>query len=168
MKQNLIDGRTLINKFEECETQNTWSGTSMEKYASLGAKQRGSFAEKVITETLREMGYEINDPENYGHDFIMDGRKTELKFCLATSRNTNWRTIFNHIGLKKDWDQIILGCVNGDCSVRLVLFSKDNLPILLMTHQQGGKNSDNDDYMISGKSAREVLFHQDAEVIIGE
>jgi hypothetical protein len=38
---------------------------------------------------------------------------------------------------------------------------------MLLSHQQGGKNSDNDDFMCSGKSGNKLLFDEKAIVIVG-
>lgn len=148
----------ILNYFENVELENKWSGTPVEKYASLGPKQKGSWAEKIVRSYLEDKGHFIENPSNVGHDFILDGVKTELKFGLATDRNTNWRTIFNHIGLEKDWDQIIFACVNGDCQTRIVKINKEDLPSELLSHQQGGNKSNNDDFMINGVKARKILF----------
>lgn len=154
-----------INLFTECTIDNKWTGTPLEKYAALGPKQKGAFSESTVKQILSELNYNIESPQNPGHDFIMNGVKTELKFGLTTSRNNNWRTVFNHIGLAKDWEQLILACINGDLKFRIVLIKKNNLSEELLQHQQGGNKSDNDDYMISGVNARKALFDSDAEVL---
>lgn len=157
---------SLINYFKDVTLDNKWSGTPMEKYAALGPKQKGAYSEKIIRSFLIDQGYKIENPTNPGHDFIMDGKKIELKFGLATDKNSNWRTIFNHIGLEKDWEEIIFACVNGDCQIRMVKIAKENLPTKLLSHQQGGNKSENDDYMINGVKARQILFEtENVEVI---
>lgn len=154
-----------INLFTDCVLSNKWSGTPLEKYAAMAPKQKGSFSEGVIKQILEDLGHTIEVSSNVGHDFVLDGIKTELKFGLATDRNTNWRTMFNHIGLDKDWDQIIFACINGDLKFRIVVIKKDKLSEDLLKHQQGGNKSGNDDYMITGSKAREALFDSNAEVL---
>lgn len=154
-----------INLFTECTINNKWAGTPLEKYAALGTRQRGAFSESAVKQILSELGFNIESPQNPGHDFIMNGIKTELKFGLTTGRNNNWRTMFNHIGLEKDWEQLVLACINGDLKFRIVLIKRDNLSEDLLQHQQGGNKSENDDYMISGVRARKALFDSNAEVL---
>lgn len=158
---------SLLEYFNEVQLENSWSGTPLEKYHALTPKKKGAYSEKFVRSYLEEKGYKVENPISSGHDFVLEGKKVGLKFGLATDRNTNWRTIFNHIGLQKDWEEIIFVCVNGDCQVRMVKFTKGNLPKKLLSHQQGGNNSENDDYMINGAKARILLFETEgAEVII--
>jgi hypothetical protein len=96
----------------------------------------------------------------------MNGVPTEVKFALTTYRNCDYECIFNHIGLGKSWEQIILCCVNGDMDFRMVMFDKSNFPMELSDRQQGGKGGNNDDFMISGKKTHSILFHKDAKVLI--
>ena len=73
--------------------------------------------------------------------------------------------IFNHIGMEKDWDEIILCCVNGDMEIRMVSFTKDNFPLELCSRQQGGKSGGNDDFMCNANNSFDLLHHEDAKVL---
>lgn len=136
---------------------NPWAGTAVEAYYNLLPNQKGSASEKIVIKLLEDKGYTVKRRKNAGHDFIVDGRKVELKFGLATEKNTNYETIFNHISLDKDWDDILFVCVNGDCNIKTACFHKDNLPWELAHRQQGGDHGDNDDFMIAGAAAAALL-----------
>ena len=83
--------------------------------------------------------------------------KTEIKFSLATERNYDGKFTFNHIGLKKDWEQIIFVGVNGDGEMKVAKFWKNDLPLYLFTRQSGGNHLSNDDWMIT-KEQSTILF----------
>ena len=149
----------------EIENDNPWKNTPYENYYLLTPRKKGSFAEKAISCLLTELNYNVQNPVNTGHDRIVNGYKTEIKFGLTTNKNNNWETIFNHISINKDWEKILFCCINGDLSVRVVQFSRDNLPQILLKNQQGGKQIQNDDFMINGNKTTQLMFDEKAEVI---
>ncbi len=152
----------VTNYFDNIEPTNPWVGTPVEKYYALSNAAKGSAGEEIVTSILTELGYDVQPRTGPGHDRIINGRKTEIKFCLATKGNTNYRTTFNHIGFNKDWDDILFVCINGDGEIASALYSKDTFPHEMVHHQQGGNSSDNDDFMISGKLSAEILFNKNA------
>ena len=159
--------KIFLETKENPKNDNPWEGTYIAEYYKLTPKKRGTRAEKIIEKILTQLGYDVQPPteNNGGYDRIVNGIKTEIKFGLAANRNEQWRTVFNHISMQKDWEQIIFGCINGDLSVRIVCFKRNNLPQYLLSCQQGGKKIQNDDFMISGKKSVELLFDENAEVI---
>ena len=145
---------------------NPWRGTILENYYALNPASKGSKGEQVVEEILKEHGYIVRNRQNAGHDRIINDVKTEIKFALAVNKNENFQCIFNHIGMSKDWDEIILCCVNGDMEIRMVSFTKDTFPIDLCSRQQGGKNGGNDDYMCNANNSYDLLYHENAKILI--
>ena len=144
--------------FSEIKPTNPWAGTPVENYYALSNAAKGSAGEQIVENILKEKGYSVEPRTNPGHDRIINGRKTEIKFCLATKANNDYKTTFNHIGFNKDWEDILFVCINGDGEIASALYSRETFPHDLIHHQQGGNSSGNDDYMISGKLSADILF----------
>lgn len=162
MKLNDIGGN--VNTYLNALPKNPWSGTILEDYYALNPASKGSRGESIVSEILKTHNCDVQPRLNAGHDRIVNGVKTEIKFALAVERNCDFKCIFNHIGMEKDWEEIILCCVNGDLEVKMVSFTKENFPIELCSRQQGGKFSANDDYMSS--DGRSLLEHENAKILI--
>ena len=86
-------------------------------YHKLGNKQKGVLGEYFVQEYMKALkGSTVADPTDTGHDRIIDGYKTEIKFSLANSTrnviNIN-KFIINHVAIGKDWERLILRDV--DC-----------------------------------------------------
>jgi hypothetical protein len=96
------------------------------------------------------MGCEVCDRLNPGHDKVIDGYKTEIKFSLSTQKD---KFIFNHIACHKDWDRLIILGVNFDNHFRMNWIDKEdfvnniNSSNRIFRRQQGGQDGENDDYM---------------------
>ena len=152
------------------DNSNPWSGTSLEGYYKLNPRAKGLFGEKVVENILNDIYHWNIEPadnsKNLGYDCKINGVKTEIKFSTALEKNEKWKCKINHIGFEKDWDQIICACVNGDGNMRIVMFSKDNFPKELLSHQQGGKTSQNDDYTVDKQNSYKFLFHDNAAVLV--
>jgi hypothetical protein len=142
---------------------NPWSGTILEGYYTLSPASKGSKGENIVSEILKSLNYKVEPRENKGHDRIINDIKTEIKFALAVERNNDFKCIFNHIGMEKDWNEIILCCVNGDMEVKMVSFTKENFPIELCARQQGGKAGSNDDFMCC--YGHKLLEHENAKIL---
>ena len=157
-------GPNVVNYLEGL-ANNPWEGTILEGYYALNPASKGSKGEQTVEEILKQLGHEVKSRCNPGHDRVVNGVKTEIKFALAVNRNENFQCIFNHIGMEKDWDEIILCCVNGDLEIRMVSFTKDNFPLDLCSRQQGGSSSSNDDFMCNATNSYSILFHEDAKIL---
>ena len=144
---------------------NPWAGTIMEGYYALNPASKGTKGEQIVEELLKQLGHTVKPRKNTGHDRIINGVKTEIKFATAVQRNSNFQCIFNHIGMEKDWDEIILCCINGDLEIRMVSFTKEDFPIDLCNRQQGGNKGANDDYMCNANSSYTMLTHKNAKVL---
>lgn len=153
--------------FDEVENKSPWLDTKFARYIPLSAKLKGKFGELYTEEYIRSnYDFLIFRAENNGHDRIIKNVKTEIKFsletCVADRKNPGLMKLqgshtFNHIALEKDWERIIFTAI---------LYKKINSPIMrwfskseikkyirenIFSHQQGGKSSDNDDYMSNNK-----------------
>ena len=188
MKYDKITKNLLIESNEEFYKKNNvnnWLGTPWEGYIQLGAKQKGVLGEKITETVLGEYGHEVKPPLDTGHDRIVDGLKTEIKFGLAiSSTKKDGKKIdpdnfmFNHIAVGKNWEIFVFFGVNPEKTNKNTRKTNDDYPqyrIYTMAKkdfkehlnkrntypfkkQQGGKKQDNDDYIIAGKKACEALF----------
>ena len=158
----------VSNEVVEClerMSSNPWSGTIMEGYYALNNRAKGARGEEIVEVLLKQLGYSVNPAKHSSYDRIVNGINTEIKFSAATGRNNDFEFIFNHIGKGKEWEEVIFCGINGDLEIRMVRFNRDTFPYELFNTQQGGKNGNNDDLMCSGKQARALLFHENAEVL---
>lgn len=160
----------MKESIKECADVNPWDDTPAEELYIMTPKRRGKGGEHFVTKLLEsEIGadgkplYKVEAPTDPGHDRIVNKILTEIKFSLASKRNTEWQCVFNHIGYEKSWEEILFCCLNGDGRFRMVRYKKSELRGTeageKLKHQQGGNKSKNDDYMISGKNAAWILEH---------
>ena len=111
-------------KFLDVNQHNNWEGTPLEKYCSLSTKNKGVYGEMVVEEyMITVLKSLVESPTNPGHDRIIDGYKTEIKFSLANSpRKHDIKLIcpdeftFNHLAQNKDWERFIFFGVNPSFS----------------------------------------------------
>ena len=149
-----------------------WDNTQYKGYVGLNNMKKGDFGELFVEEYMKHQLNYVERRLNCGHDRIIDGYKTEIKFSLnsrdkngiSSSPSNNF--IFNHISLGKDWDRLILCGINLDQSITIVWCTKANLTTFIrqdkhqdiVKPQQGGKGLENDDYWITGpKAVRKFL-----------
>ena len=169
-----------VSEYMEKQLHNNWSGTKFEDSPRLDPKQKGVFGELYVEALMRTLGRKVIPPEGTGHDRIIDGVKTEIKFSLAGSnRKKDGKLIdpdsftFNHIAMEKDWDQFIFLGINPPTDSqntrsfenktwpthRLYVMDKAdfvahmNNGSTIFKHQQGGNKSDNDDYCVFGRNS---------------
>lgn len=117
-----------------------------ERYAS---SQRGAIYETIMEDILINENHDVCPRLSASHDCIGDGIKTELKGAMSLRGNAKPRCIFNHIGFDKDWQRIIFMCLTTDNKIHIAWHDRDTLILLgVLEHQQGGKSSTNDDYMV--------------------
>jgi hypothetical protein len=181
--QNTVE---TINEAYKGLYENVWIGTPYEAYYKLSSKAKGTFGERQVKKIFLLFGHQIEKSLNVEHDTIVDGAKVEIKFSLAsapTDKKLDSKLIevngfiFNHIGLKKDWDKLVLCGINPkktnpfinmrkktapkhweECNIYvidkadLVKFMANNPDNPVFKRQQGGEDGGNDDYMISGRN----------------
>jgi hypothetical protein len=107
--------------------KNNWIGTSFEKYVEISTKNKGVYGEFMVEKYMEISGHSVEPPTDLGHDRIIGGIKTEIKFSLANSPTiTSGRDnpllgqklinpdefTFNHIAEGKDWDRLIFFGIN--------------------------------------------------------
>jgi|TARA_R110000796_G_scaffold57287_1_gene132327 hypothetical protein len=142
---------------------NNWASDPIfENYHKLGNKQKGVLGEYFVENYMKSLKNSVvQKARSTGHDRIIDGHKTEIKFSLANSTgkviNIN-RFMINHVSIGKDWDRLIfcginpLGC--GADRVRMYYFNKEDFKNYMLRtsspifkHQQAGAKGGNDDYI---------------------
>lgn len=130
-------------------------------YHKLGNKQKGVAGEHYVQTLMEVRGSEVTPPADPGHDRIIDGYKTEIKFSLAVSKGTDIipdKFIINHVAVGKDWDRLIFCGINPLDSdsprARIYFFAKEDFANymssggnLIFKHQQSGKKGGNDDFI---------------------
>jgi len=167
-----------LDKLIRQSLHNNWQGTLFEDYPKMDPKQKGGFGEVYVegyVETLNDS--KVNPPKGTGHDRIIDGYRTEIKFSLASSNTKKDGKLidpdcftFNHIAIEKDWERFIFCGINPQNSQQNVRRNGDEFPPVrayfmlkedfenymnsanntIFKKQQGGKKSKNDDYMVTG------------------
>ena len=174
---------------EHLQPVDNWAGTQFEGYMFVSPKQKGQRGEQYTENMMTLTGHKVEKPENTGHDRIINGIKTEIKFSLALSNKSkhgkliepgSW--IFNHIAIGKDWDRIILIGINpspdnprqtpGDIGksrheINAYYMDKSDFEdnTSLFNRQQSGKDGGNDDFMISSKKFLELVESGSAKPI---
>lgn len=145
-----------LTEYLESKAQDLWKDTYFEKYSYINNVSKGVFGELLVKKLMLDMGCSVAKRKNKGHDLIIDGYKTEVKFSLAQKLIENQFSL-NHISFGKDWDRLIFFGVNYDLNeTRAVFFKKKDLISFMeqnekqniVKHQQGGKKIKNDDYFV--------------------
>jgi len=154
---------------------NPWRGTCYEKHYELDNKQKGSKGEEILEKFFTSLGCDVKKPLNTGHDRLVNGIKMECKFSLSQKDTRvgkegkvrpNW-WMLNHVAEGKDWEWLCFAGVNPEGRDPVVrLLSKSSFKKLkqnqrefnmYFSSQQGGKKSDNDDWMSSTTKLNDLL-----------
>lgn len=155
---SLFDDGTL-SSYIKSKNVDLWKDTYYEGYSFLSPKQKGGFGELMVERYMTKKGSVVLPKTNEGHDRIIDGFKTEIKFslCNKTSKNILTQDYFfiNHVSIGKDWDRLIFMGVNPNSNNnRILWFTKQEFIEdiqNLFANQQGGIGLGNDDFKLSGK-----------------
>jgi len=137
----------LVDKYKD---------TPFAGYAFLTNGKKGALGEEFTSAILSAEGHIVTKRLCAGHDRVVDGIKTEIKFSLA-DYDDSFKCIMNHVSVNKDWDRLIYSIINAnEEDNKIIWFTKESFVTLLQTtdifsFQQGGKSVANDDYMVSGK-----------------
>ena len=159
MFASLIENSGLRD-YIDANAQDPWHDTMFRGYVFMSPKQKGEFGERFVSHYMQseECLVERAATSTAGHDRVIDGILTEIKFSLAT-RNKKGGVkkdsfIINHISRDKDWERLIFFGINPDEEdARLVWFNKEDFIAnlesdeCLFAHQQGGKSIENDDFI---------------------
>lgn len=149
-----------LRAYVEENTSDPWVNTPFEGYVYMSPKQKGEFGERFVSSFFKKvMLCEVNKAptSTAGHDRVIDGFRTEIKFSLATRKGGKIQPdtfIINHVSKDKDWERLVFFGINpeeSDC--RFLWFNKEDFLSHLkvsdccFSSQQGGKRINNDDYM---------------------
>jgi hypothetical protein len=153
-----------LRRYLEENLEDPWVNTLFQGYVFLSPKQKGEFGERFVSKFFQEglLSEVKRSPSGTaGHDRVIDGFRTEIKFSLAirdpkTKKVLDDRFIMNHVSKSKDWERLVFCGVNTDPdNLRLFWFTKEDFTEFVnserccFSKQQGGKSADNDDYMCS-------------------
>ena len=141
-------------------TQDPWEGTPFEKYVHIGNKIKGEFGERFVHKYMESKGHDVKRAKTStaGHDRVIDGIRTEIKFSLATRNKKGGvnkdKFIINHLACGKDWERFIFCGINpNEEDIRIFYILKADFEAHLKSDdclfnvQQGGKDSGNDDFI---------------------
>ncbi len=144
----LLSSDSLASYFKP--RHNPYKDTIFENYYLLNNKTKGTVGEKFAQEASALLNRKTKKRTSPGHDIIIDDIKTEVKVSLATNGVSDKFT-FNHMATSKDYDRILLVGLNPEHTYMVWITKEDFIDFVIgekyFTHQQGGKKSDNDDYM---------------------
>ena len=133
-------------------------------YHPCSTKQKGVIGEKYVESFFQSVGFTVEKPTDVGHDRIVGGIKTEIKFSLAkTSKGAVIHDEFmiNHVSICKDWERLVFCGINPKNSenrVRMYFMEKKDFEKHMkkgsdvFKPQQAGKSGNNDDYICSNFS----------------
>ncbi len=158
---NTIFQDSQLTEYINQNTQDPWKGTPFENYVHMSPKQKGEFGERFVSQYFTEMICDVQRAKTStaGHDRVIDGILTEIKFALATRNAKKGGVkqdsfIINHVSRDKDWERLVFFGINPDeKEARLVWFTKEDFlnhldsKECVFAHQQGGKGIGNDDYI---------------------
>lgn len=154
---NDIVTEDFIRKNISEKLHDKYQQTAFAGYSFLSNANKGIFGELFTTQYLENRGHVVLNRDNPGHDRIVDGIRTEIKFSLA-DYDKPFQYVLNHVSLDKQWDRLIYTIINSnEQDFKMIWFTKDAFKIMLETTnlfnpQQGGKSLNNDDYMVSGQN----------------
>ena len=155
-----------LRDYIDSNAQDPWEDTPFKGYVFMSPKQKGEFGERFVSKYLTAELCDVKRAKTStaGHDRVVNGILTEIKFSLAT-RNKKGGVkkdsfIINHISRDKDWERLIFFGINPDEEdARLVWFNKEDFIAnlesdeCLFAHQQGGKSIENDDFICTKVAA---------------
>ena len=163
----MIKDTVIYQAYTDCDLNNYWTKTPYEIYFTIGAKSKGTVGETIVKNYLESVGFIIKPRENAGHDAIVNGIKTEIKFSLASKRNLNNEYTFNHIGVNKDWERIIFCGINGNLQEKIVWFTNEEIQKILAESNSCFRFQEGDDDFFSmGKNSTNLLNHSFAKNIM--
>jgi len=160
MFSTLFEGSNLTEYIQQ-NTCDPWKGTEFEGYVYMSPKQKGEFGERFVSAFFQHLVGSIVKravTSTAGHDRVIDGILTEIKFSLATRDRKGGikkdSFIINHVSRDKDWERLVFFGINpNENDARLYFFTKEDFlkhiesDECVFAHQQGGKSIENDDYI---------------------
>ena len=133
MFDTLIENSGLRD-YIDANVQDPWHDTMFRGYVFMSPKQKGEFGERFVSkffESVLLCDVKRAKTSTAGHDRVIDGILTEIKFSLAT-RDKKGGTkkdqfIINHVSKDKDWERLVFFGINpseDDC--RFFWFCKED------------------------------------------
>jgi hypothetical protein len=116
---NLVDvfADGILSQYIKDNLGDPWHGTLFEGYVFLSPKQKGVFGERFISKLLEIGQHEVKKGCHVGHDRIIDGIQTEMKFSLAIRDKKRGgqkdHFMINHISKDKEWQRLLFVGVNS-------------------------------------------------------
>lgn len=164
-----------LRDYIDNNTNDPWVGTPFEKYVFMSPKQKGEFGERFVDKFMTNQGHDVQraSTSTAGHDRVVNGILTEIKFSLAQRKKgdvSDDTFMINHVSIGKDWERLVFFGINKYEESRLVYFTKEDFVKNyrgFFSEQQGGKDIQNDDFICTGKKVKE-LIDQDWVKDIGE
>jgi len=147
-----------LTQFIKSKTNDPWKDTSFEGYTFLHNASKGSFGEKFVQKYMEQKGSTVKKKSSSGHDRVIDGYKTEIKFSLGGNGQKRDNLYYiNHLSVEKDNERVIFFGINKQETKNLLVWwnSLDfNNYVVggpgIFYFQQGGNKLSNDDYMFVG------------------
>ena len=145
--------KSIVNSINWEEfNKNPFINTCWSPYLAVHAKIKGKVGETYVTQTLLQNGYDVRPRVNSDHDFILDNKKFEVKFSLASKGEPDTFT-WNHVGIQKDWDILLTVGINLEIPDRWLWVTKKDFTNFwgeAWSYQQGGQKAMNDDFCLLG------------------
>ena len=172
----------LLNHIQK-KLYDPWRETPFQGYRYLDNKQKGDYGELFVSKYMRMLGHDVKDTRlnNGGHDRIINDHLVEIKFSLAHTDHKKQCVkpdtfTMNHVSLEKDWERLIFVGINPQSHESHIKFiTKQSFAELLVNNQeefrkyfgrqQGGKKSNNDDYISSESKLRSLLNSKHMKMI---
>ena len=133
---NLVNFEMIESNFDA-----RYEGSKFESYKKLGAKQKGAVSERILTDVLTQMDFDVQMPINSDHDRIIDGVKVEMK-CSTLNKGTE-KFSFLQIRPNQDNEQYMFGLFFPN-NLRVFTLDKATIKELIGTNeikpQHGGNN----------------------------
>ena len=155
-----------LREYIDNNLKDPWNGTNFEKYVFMSPKQKGVLGELFVSKFMTLAGHKVVQAKTStaGHDRVIDGILTEIKFSLATRDKKGGvyvdKFIINHVSVGKDWERLIFCGINpNEEDICFVFITKEDFEEHLKSDkcyfniQQGGKSGGNDDYICTNVDA---------------
>lgn len=162
--KNLLSCTSLLEYLKR--GSDPWAGTPLEGYYYKSSKQKGVYGELLVAAAARSLGYTVEPRTGSGHDAVINGVKTEVKFSVKSGPGY----VFNHLALGKDWDRAIFACIDSRLEPEIVWCTKADVADFIrlgkyFVRQQGGKGGGNDDWMFNTQKNGWVQFTAEPAVV---
>ena len=159
MFESIFSSGTLRD-YIDSNVQDPWEDTNFKGYVYMSPKQKGEFGERFVSIYMLNADHAVKRAKTStaGHDRVIDGIRTEIKFSLATRNKKGGvnkdKFIINHLACGKDWERFIFCGINpNEEDIRIFYILKADFEAHLKSDdclfnvQQGGKDSGNDDFI---------------------